>query len=212
MRSVFLMFIVGTFFQLHISAQGLGKILYGVKGGYNYISSVYSAAKTTGTHGGYAGVMMKIPFDNRLFFAPQIDFNFRGMKTNAFPPNQFSKVTELQVRVMPLVQIEFKHPDKNENTLFLSLGPSIGFGIVGTQTKQDANGVPIEGKLKYGFQQYGQYDASWHTGLGYETNNGLRLLLDYGFGLSSMVNTNYGPLLKYRTISIGAGYWFGKKK
>ncbi|MBY0478206.1 MAG: PorT family protein [Chitinophagaceae bacterium] len=193
-------------------AQGIGKIYYGVKGGYNYVLSAYTASKTNAVHGGYAGFMMKIPFENRLHFNPQIDINYRGMQADSLPKSQFSKVTEFQVRVMPLVQIDFKHPDENANTFFVQFGPSIGFGLTGDQTKQDAAGVPTSAKLKYGFQAYGKYDANWHAGLGYETNGGLRLLVDYAYGLSNMINTEFGPVLKYHTISAGVGYWFGKKK
>jgi hypothetical protein len=212
MKSFFLLLSACTLFAATASSQSLGKIYYGIKGGYNYSLTTYTAAESEGAHGGYAGVMMKIPFDNRLFFAPQIDFNYRGMKAKTLPANELSKVTELQIRVMPVVQIDFKHPDKNENTMFVMIGPSLGFGVGGKQIKQDQNGTPVSGKLKYGFQDYGQYDASWHTGLGYETTNGLRLLLDYALGLSNMMNRDGGPNLKFHTISAGVGYWFGKKK
>ncbi len=212
MKSFFLLFTACILFAATTSSQTLGKIYYGMKGGYNYSLASYTAAETTGSHGGYAGIMMKIPFDNRLFFAPQIDFNYRGMKAKTLPANELSKVTELQIRVMPVVQIDFKHPDKNENTLFIMLGPSLGFGVAGNQIKQDQNGTPVEGKLKYGFQDYGQYDASWHTGLGYETSNGLRVLVEYALGLSNMMNRDGGPSIRFHTISAGVGYWFGKKK
>nr|WP_294907415.1 porin family protein [uncultured Lacibacter sp.] len=212
MKSLFILLTSCTLFISSVKAQGLGKIHYGLKGGYNYVIAAYTAAKTQGTHGGYLGVMMKVPFDNRLFFNPQIDFNYRGMKTTSLPPNEFSEVKELQLRVMPLVQIDFKHPDKNENTFFLSTGPSLGFGITGHQAKQDQNGNVTERSLHYGFQRYGQFDANWHLGLGYETTNGLRLLVDYTHGLGNMINTNFAGNLRYRTISAGVGYWFGKKK
>lgn len=212
MRSLFLLLTACTLLTLSATSQTLGKIYYGIKGGYSYSLTNYTAADTEGAHGGYAGVMMKIPFDNRLFFAPQIDFSYRGMKATTLPANELSEVKELQLRVMPLVQIDFKHPDKNENTMFVMIGPSLGFGLRGNQVKQDQNATPIKGKLKYGFQDYGQFDASWHTGLGYETTNGLRLIVDYALGLSNMMNRDGGPSIRFHTISAGVGYWFGRKK
>ena len=212
MKSFFLLLTFCTIITSVTKSQGLGKIYYGVRGSYGYVLSAYTVTKTEGTHGGNAGVMMKIPFDNRLFFNPQVDFNYRGMKAKSLVPNEFSKVTELQFRVMPLVQIDFKHPDKNENTLFISTGPSLGFGLLGKQVKQDQNGSPVDRDLHYGFTRYGQFDAEWHLGLGYETTNGLRLLLNYSHGLSNMINTNDAGNLRFRTISAGIGYWFGKKK
>lgn len=193
-------------------SQTLGKIEYGIKGGYSHVFSDFSASKTKGFSGGYAGVMMKIPFDNRLFFNPQIDLNYRGMNAKSLPLGTYSKISEVQLRLMPVVQIDFKHPSKNENTLFVMTGPSLGFGLIGKQTKQDGAGVPVKANLKYGYQHYGMYDASWHAGLGYETTNGLRILADYTYGLGNMINTDNGPSLRYHTVSVGIGYWLGRKK
>lgn len=212
MKNLLLVLVVCTISVSYSYSQSIGKIHYGVKAGYNYVFSNFSASETKAVHGGYIGAMMKIPFENRLHFSPQIDINYRGMQTDSLPKNTYSKVKEFQVRVLPLVQIDFKHPDEKANTMFVQFGPSVGFGITGDQTKQDAAGVPANTKLKYGFQAYGQFDASWHLGIGYETTGGLRLLVDYGYGLSNMINTEFGPNLKYQTVSAGIGYWFGKKK
>lgn len=195
-----------------VSAQDLGKIYYGFKGGYNYVRTMYSASPTTAVHGGYLGFMMKVPFDNRLHFTPQIDFNYRGMKASTEPPAVWSKVSEMQLRVMPLLQIDFQLPEKHSNTCFVQFGPSLGFGLMGRQTKQDNAGTPTDAKLKYGFSDYGMFDASWHAGFGFETTGGLRLLVDYAYGLSNMINTDDGPRLKYHAFSAGIGYWLGKQK
>ena len=212
MKKLFSLLIVSILFISVGLTQDLGKIYYGVKGGYNYVLSMYSAAKTNAVHGGYAGFMMKVPFDNRLHFTPQIDINYRGMKTDTLPKSQWSKVTEFQVRIMPLLQIDFKRPKEKTNTMFVQFGPSLGFGMIGNQTKEDNAGTPTSGKLKYGFSDYGMFDASWHAGIGYETTGGLRLLVDYAYGLSNMINTDGGPKLKYHAFSAGIGYWFGKNK
>lgn len=212
MKSLLLTATICLFLSAASFAQSLGKIEYGIKGGYSHVFSDFSAAKTEGFSGGYAGLMMKIPFDNRLFFNPQIDFNYRGMKTNALPAGTYSKLSEVQFRLMPVVQIDFKHPSQNENSMFIMTGPSLGFGLTGKQTKQDGNGVPVNADLKYGFQYYGRYDASWHAGLGYETTSGLRILVDYTYGFGNMINTDNAPSLRYHTVSAGIGYWFGRKK
>lgn len=197
-----------------LKAQETEKILKGVKAGYNLTFSTYKSASKLDTkpfHGGYLGAMMKIPFDNHLFFVPQVDFSYRGMATDSLKPNEFSSIKEVHLRVQPLLQIDFKHPKEHSNTFFLQFGPSIGFGMLGRQVKQDWGNVPADQKLKYGFQAYGKYDAHWHTGLGYENTSGLRVLLEYAHGLGNMINTDDGPSLKYRTVSLGIGYWFGKQ-
>jgi Outer membrane protein beta-barrel domain len=215
MKKFAFLFVASLLSAASIHAQDLGKVLFGVKGGYNFNLSSFTTNKTLKTkpvHGGHLGAMLKVPFENRLFFVPQIDASYRGMTTDSLQKNQFSKITEAQIRVMPLFQIEFTNPEKQANTFFLELGPSLGFGFWGKQTKQDAAGVPVKRSLKYGFADYGAFDASWHTALGYETTSGFRLKLEYVHGLSNMINTENGPTLKYMNISAGIGYWFGKKK
>lgn len=200
------------FFVYMVHAQD--KILWGAKAGYNYSAAYFKTTvdvKTKPVHGGYLGMMMKVPFDNRLFFAPQIDIAYRGMATDSLQKNQFSNVTEFNFRVMPLLQFDFTKPSENSNTVFIQFGPSIGFGLNGRQTKQDAAGTPIKKTLKYGFQDYGRYEANMHVGIGYETAGGFRVLLDYAHGLGNMINTDGGGTLKYRIIGLGVGYWFGKK-
>lgn len=212
MKKFFLLLTAVTLFVSYSYAQDLGKVYFGIKAGYNYEIANYSASKTNPTHSGYAGFMLKVPFENRLHFVPQIDFNYRSMDAKSLPEKTYSKISEWQCRVMPLLQIDFKKPDEHKNTAFVHFGPSIGFGITGKQTKQDNNGVPTSGKLKYGFMDYGQFDASAHLGIGYESNKGFRMLLEYNYGLSSMINTDDAPLLKFQSINFGIGYWFGKNK
>jgi hypothetical protein len=213
MQKLFFYTLVGCFISYQTTAQEMGHVLWGLKLGYNYNLSSFKTNKqlpVTGVHGGYGGVMLKIPFDKGVYFMPQIDASYRGTKTDSLQKNELSSVKELHIRVMPLLQVEFNKAEGNNNTFFLQFGPSVGFGMKGTQVKQDGNNVPVKGNLKYGFQSYGRYDANFHAGLGYETTNGLRILLDYAHGLGNMINTEQGGRLKYRTISLGIGYWFGK--
>lgn len=205
-QQLLLTFVLFFISQL-LNAQDQGAIHLGFRAGYNYGLSVYKAPakiNTNAVHGGYAGVQMKIPFDNHLFFAPQVDVNYRGMTIETPVVNQYSRVTEFQLRVAPLLQIDFAAP--GENTLFLQFGPSVGFGIKGNQTKQDGSNNPVKSVLKYGYQAYGRYDANAHLGLGYETTGGFRILAEYVYGLGNMINTEFGPELKYRTLSLGVGF------
>ncbi|HEX4957718.1 MAG TPA: porin family protein [Lacibacter sp.] len=214
MKQFFAVFLCTVILTVASKAQDLTNILFGIKAGYNlHFSSFITTQKVPSNlfHGGYAGVMMKIPFDNRLSFTPHVDFNYRGTSTDSIQANQFSSIKEFQMRVMPLLQIDFKHPDDKSNTLFVHFGPAIEFGITGTQVKQDASNVKQSRSLHYGYQRYGRYDASWQTGIGYETTGGFRVLLNYAHGLGNMINTEGGGTIKYRTVSLGIGYWLGRK-
>ncbi len=210
----FIALFLPLFIYNYTSAQDMGHLVLGIKGGYNYSLSSYTTNKklpTNAVHGGYAGLMLKVPFDKRLFFVPQIDASYRGFSTDSLQKNVYSSIKEINIRVQPLLQLNFKDPETKSNTLFVQFGPSVGFGIWGRETKQDNNATPADANLRYGFKYYGRYDANWHTGIGYETTNGLRFLLEYAHGLGGMINTDNGPNLKYRNISIGFGYWLEKK-
>ena len=213
MKKIFV-FVLLSFLYSYAQSQDMGHLVLGIKGGYNYSLSTYNTNKklpTNAVHGGYAGLMLKVPFDNRLFFVPQIDASYRGFSTDSLQRNVYSSIKEVHIRVQPLLQLNFKHPESKSNTLFVQFGPSVGFGMWGRETKQDNANLPSEANLRYGFKYYGRYDANWHTGIGYETTNGLRFLLEYAHGLGGMINTDDGPSLKYRNLSIGIGYWLGKK-
>lgn len=214
MKQLFTIFFCTVILSTTSKAQDLTNILFGIKAGYNLNFSNFITTKKVPSniaHGGYAGVMMKIPFDNRLSFTPHVDFNYRGTSTDSIQPDQFSSIKEFQMRIMPLLQIDFKHPDEKANTLFVHFGPAVEFGITGKQVKQDASNNKQSRSLHYGYQRYGRYDASLHAGIGYETTAGFRLLLDYGHGLGNMINTEFGGTIKYRTVSLGVGYWLGRK-
>jgi hypothetical protein len=211
-KTILIAFLI-YFSNHYLIAQDLGPVRWGIKAGFNFTTSSYKSEQTISTnpfYGGYAGIMMKIPFDNHLHFAPQLDFNYRGLNTRDLNPNRFSKINEVQVRIAPLLQFYLKHPSEKVNSFFIQAGPSIGIGLGGNQTAQNNNNIPLNRKLKYGYQAYGKYDAAWHTGLGYDGKAGFRLLLEYVHGLSNMINTENGPTLKYRTISLGIGYLINK--
>jgi hypothetical protein len=214
MQKFLLTVICTTIISSLVNAQDLTDIKFGIKGGYQLNLSSFITTKKVSSkpvHGGYAGVMMKIPFDNRLSFAPHVDVAYRGAATDSIHPSNYSSVKEFQMRVMPLLQIDFKHPDEKANTLFVHFGPSVEFGLKGKQVLQDASNNKQKGDLRYGYQRYGRYDASWRTGIGYETTGGLRVLLEYAHGLGNMINTENGGTIKYRVVSLGVGYWLGKK-
>ncbi len=215
MNKFFSLFFLVQFFTLTVWSQDLGKVLFGLKAGYNINNANYITNKTLPVkwaHGGYGGVMLKVPFDNHLFFAPQMDITYRAMITDSLQKNEYSQITEWHMRIAPLLQIDFTNPAKNTNTFFFQFGPSIGYGLTGNQVFQDAANVPVKKKLKYGFNAYGRYDANAHAALGYETKRGFRLMLEYVYGLGNMINTIDKGTLKYRTMSIGIGYLPAKNR
>ena len=195
-----------------LHAQDLGKIEKGLNIALQTDGSIYqkdSSYPTRFQFGGHAGFMYKIPFDNHVFFVPQADLNFRQFQQKRPVSGEYYSISEWQIRVAPMLQIDLKEP--GSNTLFFQFGPSIGFGLKGKETRYN-NTQEEKRSLKYGYQSYGRYDASAHAIIGYEKTSGLRVSAEYIHGLGNMINTEMGARMKYRTFAIEVGYILGRKK
>lgn len=204
MRILFL--IAFSTLSLKPFAQDAERVIWALRLGYSANQAVFKIPQTQATQrvdGGYFGLQLKIPFDNRLYFKPLVDLHYRGMKLQTAIPNEFSSITEAQIRVAPLLHLQLTGKKNKPGALFIQAGPSFGFGVWGRQTRQNNNNTPETQKLKYGFQAYGRYDFTLHAGLGIETRGGFQLHVDYNHGLSNMINTEFGPVLKYRYLSAG---------
>jgi len=201
-------------FFLHFShAQDLGVIHKGINIAFQADGSFYQSSGTQPSSlqlGGHAGFFLKIPFDNRVYFIPQADLNYRRFQQKQKKPGEFYQIDEAQVRIAPMLCVDLKQI-KNK-TLFFQFGPSIGFGLIGRQTKINTAGGEEKTSLRYGYQAYGRYDASAHAIIGVETGNGFRFSAEYIHGLGNMINTELGPLLKYRTFAVEIGYLLLRKK
>ena len=196
-----------TFF-LHPFAQDFERTFWGVRIGYSANQAVFKTPEKISTQnvsGGYLGLHFKVPFDNRLYFKPFVDLHYRGMKVQAPVANEYSSIREIQIRVAPILHLQLTGQLNRPGGWFLQAGPSIGFGAGGRQIRQSNINTSVSNKLKYGFQAYGRYDATLHMGIGYETAGGLQINVDYNHGLSNMINTEFGPVLKYRYMSAGIG-------
>jgi hypothetical protein len=196
--------------------QDLGIIQKGFTIGVQVDRSMYQTTdklKTQFQGGGHIGFLYKIPFDYHVFFVPQADLNYRRFLLKEKTVGEYYRIQEYQLRVAPLLEIDFKNP--GENTIFIQFGPSIGYGITGKQTTYYTSGNLIleeKSTLKYGYQSYGRYDANAHLAAGFETASGFRFLAEYVYGLSNMINAEMGARLKYRSFALEAGILLGKKK
>ena len=200
-------------FLFHFSqAQDLGKIEKGFTMALQADGSIYKKEvdyPTKYQYGAHAGLMMKIPFDYHVFFVPQADVNFRKFQQKQPVSGEYFYIEEWQMRVAPMLEIDFNKP--GSNTYFLQFGPSIGFGLKGKQSVVN-NNQEEKRSLKYGYQAYGRYDASAHVLFGYETKSGFRIAAEYIYGLGNMINTEFGARMKYRTAALEFGYVLGRKK
>ena len=166
--------------------------------------------------GFHAGVGLKIPFDNHLYFSPSAFYSLKGYKVKftqrAFPPDTTATDNNTSIHTFELAfLLQFDFGDKPAH-FFIKAGPSLDFQLAGKEKYHLKNGTLVTHAMPYGFAQYGHYSASLLTQLGFETSGGSFITAQYNLGLASLNNADNGPVIKHRTIGLSIGTYVNKKK
>ncbi len=167
-------------------------------------------------YGFQLGGTFKVPFENKLFFAPSIYYSLKGYKVTlndpSFPPNTLAinnNVTVHTIEVGAFLQYDFgTMPDH----FFIKGGPSVDFALSGKEEFDLADGTTVNQPMKFGFADYGRYTASVEIQVGYETTSRFLIFAHYTHGLGSMNNADGGPQIKHRIIGISIGKYFRNRK
>jgi hypothetical protein len=175
-----------------------------------------SKQSTDNKYGFQLGMNCKIPFDNGLYFAPQIFYSLKGYKASftqyAYPPDATAVDNNTSIHTLELAALlEFDFNNKPQHFFFRG-GPSLDFQLFGKEKFHQLNGNYINRQMKYGFAEYGHYAANAIAQLGYENAAGLSVYLNYGFGLTNISNVDNGPNIRHRVIGISVGHYFHRKK
>lgn len=163
------------------------------------------------------GFQMKVPFDNRLSFAPSVMYNMRGYKIDdftgiAFPPDSLAANVDTRFHTIEFAFL-LQHDFSLENGhFFIRFGPSLDFALFGNEKYTTINNTPVDRKMKFSFSDYGRYLASAIFQLGYETENGLFFYGHYNYGLTTMNNQDYGPGIGNRAAGFTIGKYFKRNK
>ena len=156
-----------------------------------------------------AGLQMKVPFENRLSFAPSIMYNLRGYKVkfdgSAFPPDSSAIDNNTSFHTIELAFL-LQHDFRLEpGHFFIRFGPSLDFVLFGNEKfNTNTNGF-VDRKMTFSFIEYGRYLASAILQFGFETKNGLFIYGHYNYGLTSMNNADQGPGIGNRAGGISIG-------
>lgn len=167
-------------------------------------------------YGFQLGMNCKIPFDNDLFFTPQIFYSLKGYKASftqfAYPPDATATDNNTTIHTLELaalLEVEFSNKPQH---FFFRGGPSLDFQLFGKEKFHLLNNNYISRNMKYGFAEYGHYGANAIAQLGFQTANGTTLYLNYEFGLTNISNVDNGPNIRHRTIGLSVGHYFHRKK
>src|SRR5258705_7773400 len=102
-----------------------------------------------------AGIGMKVPFENKLYFAPSLFYSLKGYKVQlnkyTFPPDPDASdndVTLHTVEIAPLLQFDFSNKPGH---FFISFGPSFDFQLYGKEKFNLLTGGTVKKDMKFGF-------------------------------------------------------------
>ena len=162
-----------------------------------------------------AGAGMKVPFENKLFFAPAAFYSLKGYKVtyNLFNdlPNIDAKDNNTTIHTFEmafLLQYDF---NTNPDHFFIKAGPSLDFQLTGHEKFNLKAGGAVDRSMKFSYGDYGHYSASLLVHFGYETDNGLLIFAQYTRGLASINNFDGGPQINHRAYGISIGKYLNRK-
>ena len=173
--------------------------------------------KTEYKFGFQAGVTLKVPFEEKLFFAPAFFYSMKGYKVTftefVYPPDSFAKdnnTTIHTVELAALLQFDF---GKDPGHAFIKAGPSLDFQLFGNEKYNLIAGGSVDRDMKFSFSgDYGHFSANFLLQLGYETASGIFFFGQMTQGLTSINNQDGGPRINHRAYGISLGKYLNRKK
>jgi hypothetical protein len=199
---------------------GMSQYQFGIFGGPQATSAKYvikGVKQSTSYKVGFqAGAGWKIPFENKLYFAPSIFYSLKGYKVEfsqlPFPPDTSALDNDTRIHTVELgflLQVDLGNkPDH----FFIKGGPSLDFQLFGKETYNLKSNSEIKRDMPFSFGEYGRYAASMLLQFGYETRKGLFVSGQYTHGMGSINNADGGGRIRHRAFGILIGKYLAGKK
>jgi hypothetical protein len=207
MKRILTTLLVAAIFGNLASAQAR----FGLRAGVNSVNAYVVAPDGTrpGTSAGtgfYAGGIMKIPFDNKLYFVPGIQYSYKNYTIHYNDADLTScKMHLTYIEIPLLLNYDFK---KSGNYFFVQAGPSFSVALSGKQDDITPGQASHTEELKFAYSSFGRYEANAVFNAGFHFKNNLSVIGGYALGLGTIVNDDNGPVIKHRMFSFGLGYLF----
>ena len=191
-------------------------------GGPQFTSAQYKVKEvkqpTSFKPGFMAGVAMKVPFDNNIYFYPSVFYSLKGYKVTlndpSFPPTELAinnNTSIHTIEICPLLQIDFSMKPTH---FFMRLGPSVDFALSGNEKFDtlDINNNPgrVSRPMIFSFADYGRITASGNLHFGYEGGQWM-VFGFYQHGIGSMNNADFGPAILHRIAGMAFAWKLGRK-
>ena len=212
-------FIFLPILSLFITLSASSQLQYNIFGGPQVTSAHYTIngtkQPTKNKYGFNLGIGFKIPFEDKLSFAPAVYYSMKGYKVTfnqfVFPPDATAinnSTTIHTFEIAGLLQYDFSHEPEH---FFIKAGPSLDFQLLGNEKYTTISGGKVDRNMKFSYGDYGHYSASMLLQFGYETGSGLMIFGQYSHGLSSINNADYGPMIRHRVYGVSIGKYLHRK-
>jgi len=168
-------------------------------------------------YGFQAGVGLKVPFEEKLFFSPAAFYSLKGYKVTltqfVYPPDTNAKDNNTTIHTFELaalLQFDFSNEPGH---VFIKAGPSLDFHLFGKETYNLKAGGSVSRNMTFSTDgDYGHFSANMLAQIGYETGNGFMLFAQYTHGMASTNNAEGGPKIRHRAYGISIGKFLTRKK
>ncbi|MBE2230107.1 MAG: PorT family protein [Chitinophagaceae bacterium] len=214
------MYRLSTLFFLLLSFHSLSQNQVGIFAGPQMSSAVYKIGKqqqeTSFKYGFHAGVLMKVPFEGIVSFAPSISYSLIGYdvdfdRPSSLPdPDAIDNSTRFHsVSLAPLLQFDL---GRGPSHVFIKAGPSFDFMLKGKESFQLSGGSQVDRNVKFGNYDYGYVTANLIGQLGFEKTQGFYISLNYSYSPANLSNRDGGPTINNQILGFSLGWYLKRKK
>jgi hypothetical protein len=193
------------------------QVSYGILGGMQQVGArvkVPDGARIPASsgYGFHAGGMLKVPFDKNVFFSPQILYSYKSftIRYNNILQDSVtaSKLVLHYIEIPALLEFDTR---SNGNGFFFLFGPSVSVAVTGKERRTLTGNSEQERRLRFANTAYGRFEMNLVAKMGYCFKNRVTVTGGYSYGLGSIINDDYFARIVPRMITLGAGYFFGRK-
>jgi Outer membrane protein beta-barrel domain len=168
-------------------------------------------------YGFQAGVVLKTPFEGKLYFAPAAFYSLKGYKITLTqfvnPPDTNAINNNTTIHTFEIAALLQYDLGSKPNHLFIKAGPSLDFHLFGKETFNLKAGGTVSRNMTFSTDgDYGHFSANMHAQIGYETGGGFMLFAQYTHGMASTSNEDGGPKIRHRAYGISLGKYLNRKK
>jgi len=168
-------------------------------------------------YGFQAGVGLKVPFENKLFFSPAAFYSLKGYKVTftefVYPPDSNAIDNNTTIHTFELAALLQYDLSSSPGHLFIKAGPSLDFHLFGKETYNLKAGGTVNRSMPFSTDgDYGHFSANMLMQIGYETGGGFMIFAQYTHGMASTNNEDKGPKIRHRAYGISIGKYLNRKK